>query len=158
MNDSAYSKESLANPYNDRITIAKDFLEIPPLKDVITDTHFAKRDRQGRLIAFMARILQDGMSKEIRGIGIDEKSAGLMEPDGAMKIVGFGIGAYFYHPTDPPEECVAVRPLTFQKIAVEKVTTGGEFNVSKWQGNGQKYWLSTKAGALSTTMTDGALY
>ena len=72
MNDTAYSKDTLANPYDGRVTIASDFLRIPHLENLITDTHFAKRDRQGREIVFLARIQRDGMAKVIRGLGIDE--------------------------------------------------------------------------------------
>jgi cyanophycinase len=158
MNDSAYSKETLANPYDQRVTIASNFIAIPHLQNLITDTHFAKRERQGRLIGFMARILQDGMAKNVRAIGIDEKSAGLMEADGSMKIVGFGKGAYFYEPSGKPETCVAGKPLTFQNIGVTKVATGQTFNVSKWKGDGTSYELNVVEGQLSTTAAGGAPY
>jgi cyanophycinase len=158
MNDSAYSKESLANPFNDRITIGKDFLKIPGLNDVITDTHFAKRDRQGRLIVFMARILQDGSAHDIHGIGMDERSAGLLEPDGTMKIVGTGKGAYFYHPTQRPAVCVASKPLTFTGISVQKVAAGESFNVANWKGDGVSYTLNVTNGELSTTASGGLPY
>lgn len=158
MNDSAYSKESLANPYNDRVTIARDFLDIPHLENVITDSHYAKRDRQGRLIAFMARILQDGMSKEIRGIGVDEKSAALMEPDGAMTIVGTGKGAYFYFPKHRPTQCIAGKPLSFGQIAVQKVATGGHFNLASWQGEGSQYTIDVENGVLTSHSAGGLPY
>ena len=57
MNDSAYSKETLQDPFNDRVTIATDFLKVPDMENTITDTHYVKRDRQGRFLGFMARIL-----------------------------------------------------------------------------------------------------
>jgi cyanophycinase len=158
MNDSAYSKETLSNPYNDRVTIASDFLVIPHLENLITDTHFAKRDRQGRLVGFMARILQDGMSKEIRAIGMDEKSAGLLAPDGTIKIVGFGKGAYFYRPSEKPESCAAGKPLTFRNISVTKVATGETFDLSQWKGEGTSYQLNVVNGQLSTTAVRGAPY
>jgi cyanophycinase len=155
MNDTAYSKDTLTNPFDNRVTIAADFLKIPHLEDLITDTHFAKRDRQGRFIVFMARILQDGMAKDIRGIGIDERSAGLMDPDGTMHIVGTGKGAYFYHPTHSPEQCVAGKPLTFENISVQKVTTGEQFNVANWIGEGTSYSLSAANGVLTATSAGG---
>jgi cyanophycinase-like exopeptidase len=158
MNDSAYSKESLANPYDNRITIASNFLQIPHLENLITDTHFAKRDRQGRLIAFMARILQDGMSKDVRAIGVDEKSAALMESNGNIKVVGFGQGAYFYHPKHLPRVCMAGKPLSFGRIAVEKVTTGEHFNLSTWKGEGVEYSLNVADGVLTTTSAGGLPY
>jgi cyanophycinase len=158
MNDTAYSKDTLANPYDGRVTIASDFLRIPHLENLITDTHFAKRDRQGREIVFMARIQRDGMAKEVRGLGIDEKSAALMEPDGMMKIVGYGKGAYFYRPTQAPEECISGKPLTFKGISVQKVATGQWFDVAHWKGEGVQYSLNVVSGVLSTTLADGATY
>jgi cyanophycinase len=158
MNDSAYSKETLADPYNDRVTIASNFLKIPHLENLITDTHFAKRDRQGRLIGFMARILKDGMSSDVRAIGMDEKSAGLMEPDGTIKIVGTGKGAYFYHPSGRPGVCEAGKPLTFENISVQKVSAGQTFDVAKWNGQGTRYTLSVTSGVLTTTASGGMPY
>ena len=35
------------------------FLDLPLMNDIITDSHFAQRDRMGRLLAFMARLRQD---------------------------------------------------------------------------------------------------
>ena len=53
-------KTALADPYSARITLARGFLNIPVLKDVITDTHFARRDRMGRLLVFLARLNEPG--------------------------------------------------------------------------------------------------
>jgi cyanophycinase-like exopeptidase len=54
------SPQTLANPFHPRVTVVHAFLKNPLLKNVLTDTHFAARDRMGRSLVFMARILQDG--------------------------------------------------------------------------------------------------
>jgi cyanophycinase len=77
------STDVLPNPYFDRVTLERDFLKIPHLENLITDSHFAKRDRMGRTLGFLARIMKDGWSDSPREIAIDEKSAVL---------VGGGIG------------------------------------------------------------------
>ena len=64
MNDSAYSKETLQDPFNNRVTIATDFLKVPHMENTITDTHYVKRDRQGRFLGFMARILRTELVKK----------------------------------------------------------------------------------------------
>ena len=46
---------------------------------MITDTHFVKRDRLGRSLVFMARILQDDWAKRIRAIAVEENAAVLVE-------------------------------------------------------------------------------
>jgi cyanophycinase len=69
------------------------------LENVITDSHFANRDRMGRSLGFLARIIKDGWSATPREVAIDEKSAVLLESDGKASIVGTGKGAYFVRPT-----------------------------------------------------------
>jgi len=85
--DTIHSPEALADPYGNKVTLSRDFLSIPLLAGTITDTHFAKRDRMGRLVVFLARILQDGWAKQARAIAVDENAAVLLEPDGNAKVV-----------------------------------------------------------------------
>lgn len=159
MNDSAYSKETLANPFNERVTITSDFLEVPHLQDTITDTHFVKRDRQGRLLGFMARILNDGLAKEVRGIAVDERSAGLMEPDGGIRVIGTGRGVYFYRSDKLPEVCAPGKPLTFRDLQVHRAPAGSTFDLVRWQGKGGSgYMLSVVAGKVTTTLQGDGLY
>src|SRR3569833_596489 len=49
-------KTALADPFGPRISMSRGFLNIPILKGIITDTHFARRDRMGRLLVFLARL------------------------------------------------------------------------------------------------------
>src|SRR5271163_2874526 len=69
------SHEVLADPYIKRVTVVRDFLKVPGLENILTDSHFAKRDRMGRSLGFLARIVADGWSKTPREIAIDERSA-----------------------------------------------------------------------------------
>jgi len=99
------SREVLADPYTKRLTVVRDFLKISALENILTDSHFAKRDRMGRSLGFLARIVQHGWSKTPREIAIDEKSALLVEASGVGKVVGTGLGVYFLRVTDAPEIC-----------------------------------------------------
>ena len=74
-NDTIDSDDALRNPYNRRVCLEKEFLDMPNMGGKITDSHFVARDRMGRLVTFLARIVQDGWATEARGIGIDEKTA-----------------------------------------------------------------------------------
>jgi len=58
------------------------------LQGVITDTHFVKRDRMGRLLLFLARILQAGWGKRPRAIALEENAAVLIGADGSAIVVG----------------------------------------------------------------------
>ena len=150
------SKETLADPYFDRVTIAHNFLNIQLLKNTITDTHFAKRDRLGRLLVFMARITQDKMGKDVHGIGVDEKSAALLKADGSIQVVGPGLGAYFFRPAKPPSTCEKGKPLTYRSIAVYRVPSGGTFNLKDWKGSGgTAYSLDVNDGVIASTDAEG---
>src|SRR5580704_3694571 len=112
------STDVLPNPYYERVTLVRGFLRVPHLENLLTDSHFAKRDRMGRTLGFLARIMQDGWSKSPREVAIDEKSAVLVEADGKATVVGSGKGAYFLRPEQKPKTCKKDEPLTFRKISV----------------------------------------
>ena len=57
---------ALADPFQFQVVITHGFLENPALADTITDTHFVTRDRMGRLLVFMARILASRDVRQIR--------------------------------------------------------------------------------------------
>ena len=52
------------------------------MQGILTDQHFVKRDRLGRSVGFLARILQDGMATSIREIAVDERNAVLVDENG----------------------------------------------------------------------------
>jgi cyanophycinase len=154
-----HSKDALANPFQNQVTIVRDFLKIPRLRDTITDSHFAKRDRMGRTLVFLARIMQDGWSEDPRDIAIDEKSAVLLEPDGKGTVVGTGQGAYFLRPTKPPKLCRSGAPLQFPEVAVSHVRAGGHFDLVLWKGDGDTgYSLSVENGLIRSTLPGNAVY
>ncbi|HEY1659759.1 MAG TPA: cyanophycinase [Candidatus Sulfotelmatobacter sp.] len=153
------SRVVLDNPYEKHVTLERDFLKVPGLENILTDSHFAKRDRMGRSLGFLARIVADGWSKTPREIAIDEKSAVLMEVNGSSKIVGSGEGAYFLQITEPPQVCKAAQPLTLRNIEVYHAPTGSTFNVRDWKGKGgEAYSISVDAGQVRTSRADGKLY
>ncbi len=68
------SADVLRNPYFERVTLVREFLKIPHLENLLTDSHFARRDRMGRTLGFLARIMKNGWSQSPREVAIDEKS------------------------------------------------------------------------------------
>ena len=153
------SKDALPNAYFPRVTVVRDFLKIPILQNTITDSHFAVRDRMGRTLVFLARLIQDGWSRNPREVAVDEKSAVLVEPDGKATVVGSGKGAYFLRPTQAPEICKKNEPLTFRDIAVYKAATGAHFDLSKWAGDGGvSYSLSVEEGVIHSSQMGHATY
>src|SRR5215470_19439462 len=149
---------TLADPYHPRVTIVHAFLTNVLLKNVITDTHFAARDRMGRTLVFMARILQDGRASQIRDTALDERTAVLLDPDGQGTIVGVG-QAYFLSSTQRPEVCKPGTPLTFREITAHALHAGEQFNVRHWTTTGgTSYKLSVERGAIESTQADGGIY
>ncbi len=153
------SADVLANSYFERVTLVRDFLKIPHLENLITDSHFAKRDRMGRTLGFLARMMKDGWSESPREVAIDEKSAVLVEADGKARVVGTGKGAYFLRPTLGPEVCEKGVPLTFRGISVYRVPAGGHFDLTSWAGEGwTAYSLSVERGKIVSTQAGGGIY
>jgi cyanophycinase len=153
------SQDVLLNPYFERVTLVRDFLKVPHLENLITDSHFAKRDRMGRSLGFLARIIKDGWNSSPREIAIDEKSAVLVDADGNSTVVGSGKGAYFLRPTQAPEICDAGAPLTFREISVYRVPSDGHFDLRSWTGNGGvMYSLSVVKGKIESTQPGNQLY
>lgn len=156
MNDTAYSKETLADPYNKEVTLERGFLDVPCLQGVLTDQHFVRRDRLGRSVGFLARILQDGMTTSIREIAVDERNALLVDENGNVTLTGKG-AAYFLRPTEKPEVCQPGKRLTFRNIDVYKIGAHGSFRIADWQGSGgTAYVLSAEDGTL--TSSNGHIY
>ena len=79
------SKVALGNPFDSGVTLEDDLLHIRNLETVITDTHFSRRARLGRLITFVAR-LKSEKDNNVIGIGVDEKTALLVEPGDARQL------------------------------------------------------------------------
>ena len=153
------SSDVLPNPYFGRVTLVRDFLKVPHLDNLVTDSHFAKRDRMGRTLGFLARIMQDGWSQSPREVAIDEKSAVLVEADGNATVVGSGKGAYFLHPTRAPEVCKQGTALTFRDVSVYRLPAGGHFNLPAWAGGGGvAYSLSVLNGKIESTQAGKAVY
>jgi cyanophycinase len=153
------STDVLLNPYFERVTVVRGFLKIPHLENLLTDSHFAKRDRMGRTLGFLARIMQDGWSHTPREVAIDEKSAVLVEADGKGTVVGSGKGAYFLRPTQPPQVCKSGLALTFRNVAVYRVPAGGHFNLTSWTGDGgAAYSLSAENGKVNSTQANQSIY
>ena len=152
MLDTVNSPEALANPYDPHVTLARDFLSIPVLKGVITDSHFSQRGRMGRSLAFLARIVQDGWAQEAHGIGVDETTAILVEADGRGRVVGNN-SAYFMTLDHRPEVCVDGKPLTLRHVKVWKLSAGDTFDLKTWAATGGS---SFEANVVEGKMTSSA--
>jgi cyanophycinase len=152
------SSLALSNPFHPRVTMRRAFLEIPILKNTLTDTHFKARDRMGRSLTFLSRIVEDGWSMHPREIAVDERTAVLLDPDGKATVVGKST-VYFMEVTAAPEVCRANEPLTFKTISVYRLGSASEFDVAKWNSkSGMAYRLTVDKGAIHSTAPSVAIY
>jgi cyanophycinase len=152
------SAQVLANPFIPRVKLQRDFLRVDLMRNTLTDTHFAKRDRMGRTLGFLARIVQDGWSAHPHEIAVDEKNAVLVEPNGSAQVIGSGKGAYFLSVKAAPEVCRANTPLTVRDIMVYRVPPGSSFDVRNWRGTVSSYALSVASGHIKSTQPGGQVY
>ena len=163
---SAVSAEVLADPYGAPGMAAGSLvgalLASPPLlaARVVMDDHFVTRDRMGRMMAFVARVVADGLAGApvARGIGVDERSALLVEPDGAARLVGDGT-AYMCDSSAVAEAtCARGRPLTLSDVRCERLQAAGfedcddpaadTFDLSAWRGSGVRYAYNITDGVI----------
>jgi len=153
-------KTAIADPFGPRITLVRGFLDIPVLKSIVTDTHFAKRNRMGRLLVFLARLNAANTAPSgvrFRGIGVEERAAVLLESDGRSTVVGHG-DAYFVDIAKAAGVLVEGKALTFGPFAVQKVAPSHSFSVKEWHGDGTTYMLTVENGAIHSTQPGGAIY
>lgn len=160
---SVTSSEALADPFNRNITLDRDFLLLRYLGGLITDQHLIERDRLGRTLTFMARIVADGWATESRAIAIDRETAVLVEGDtGQATIIANADHptpyAYFIRGGTP--EVVAPRtPLTYSNLDVQRAEPGSTFDLLTWTGTGlTSYTLNVSNGVITSTQPGGSIY
>jgi len=163
--DTVYSDEALANPYNKYVTIGENFLNYPILRHIITDSHFAQRDRMGRFLVFIARLLRDRYTGTAQGIAIDEATALMVEANGSASIASNNVSGSAYLVkvgyNEAPSVCEPDKNLTFTNIPIFKVSgnTPNVFNLQTWEGYiGTAYELNVKQGKITAVGNGGNIY
>lgn len=152
-----YSREALQNPGTPEITLTKDFLQVPQLQNIVTETHVMPEDndpqgRMGRLIAFLANIAagDPGVSGRPRGIAVSAGTAVIVRPGGAAEVVGEGSAYFVTAPAAVPT--LTEGPLNWEDIEVIRVGSGGTFNLDTWTGGPdrvRRYLLDVIDGRLA---------
>lgn len=138
------SDEMLAHPNSEKLTLQPELLHIEATQGLLTDTHFSQRDRMGRLTAFLAKANREG--SEVRGIGVDEKTAVLVEASGEARVVGTH-DVFWVKPTQPAGEG---EPLQYDGLKVKQLQPGAEFNLTDWNSSAvAEQNLSVVQGRLS---------
>lgn len=127
---SVTSRRALRDPMGSAVTLDSDFLAMPYLANVVTDTHFGKRDRLGRLIVFVARAAQRSGQQDMVGLGVDEDTALCVEADGTGQV--FSRDGGYAWPVMPQRAADRLRggsPLEFRAIPVTGVGEGSRLHL-----------------------------
>lgn len=116
---SLVSRVALADPMGPHVTLVRDFLQMPFLANIITDTHFAARDRLGRLITFVARLAEQEKNPAITGIGVDEDTVLAVDEKGRGRVFTAHDGlAWLVRPMHGPEQLAPKKPLEMSAIPI----------------------------------------
>jgi len=153
LNDSVTSPQALKDPYDFRITLGSAFIPFGFLRHFITDSHFVTRDRMGRLVAFVARLMADKNGTTVYGIGIDEGTSVLVDQTGLGRVVGLydSSVAYVIHSDSGPSECQPAQPLTYLNLATFKLQARNkdQYDFVKHAAIGPRsYLISANNGVL----------
>ncbi len=142
------SDRALLDPFGHKVRLQRDMLRVPTLTSTITDSHFTERARMGRLLTFMARTIADGWTTDARGIGVDEATAVLLEPNGTAGVVGPGAGWFLRMRPADVRTCEPGVPLETATITATAVARGDTFDVGTWSGSGQAHTVRASGGEV----------
>ncbi len=124
------SKVALADPFNSSVMLEDDFMHFRGLEQVITDSHFSARSRLGRSIVFLARLNQGQPKPGIFGLGIDEKTALLIDADGRARLAAGSAGSvWLTRLTQPPTTLTRGQPLSVNGIEIVRLGPDSRLNL-----------------------------
>jgi len=143
------SETALKDPLGPEVTMVRDFLTMPYLAHVVTDTHFSVRDRMGRLIAFVAQTRATDDPQAV-GLGVDEDGALCVEADGVGRFFTASSGyAWLVQPDGAPRARPG-QPLDYDAIKITALGSDGEIDLKTLQITRPAFsgTASVKAGRL----------
>ena len=132
------SEQALADPFDRRVSITTDMFHWDNLEGTITDQHFQQRDRMGRTLVFIARLIQDQVASSVLSIAVNERTSVVVDRNGMATVMGEG-PAFFILGDHQPEVCQPKTPLTYSNYKIWRVEAGGTFNLRNRPTNG--YYL-----------------
>ncbi|AKG24573.1 peptidase S51 [Calothrix sp. 336/3] len=139
------TEDALEDPYRD-ISFTYNLFSWRNLENTVIDTHFDRRERMGRLMAFLARQIQDSKSTSALGIAVSEGTSVVVDKNGMAKVMGKGV-AYFVLADHTPEVCKPRQPLTYSNYKIWRVRSGDSFNLRNRPTTGY-YLRSVKRGKI----------
>ncbi len=125
------SRSAMRNPLGKSVTIDTDFLRLPYLDRIVTDSHFSERNRLGRLISFLAKASVQQEREDLIGIGVDEDTALCIDAEGIARVFSRKDGhAWLVVPDRPAEVARLGEPLTYTDIRLVGVGVGSSLDLN----------------------------
>lgn len=122
------SETALKDPMGPEVTMVREFLNMPYLTHVVTDTHFSARDRLGRLIAFVAQVRASTDPHAI-GLGVDEDGALCVDADGLGRFFTASRGHVWLVQPEGPPQIEPGRPLDYPLVRITTLGPEGEIDL-----------------------------
>lgn len=144
---SVTSAEALEAPTDPLVSVIASPLPQPELEGFLVDTHFSERDREGRLLAFLAHARALSASGIVWGIGLDEQAALIIENGGFGVRAEAGRSVWLYRFEGEPNLSDGER-LSMDGVERVQLTAGDE-------GFWPPQWETLTATEL--VVTDGAV-
>ena len=139
------SGTALADPSGDAVSVSLSPFAAPELDGVIVDTHFMAREREGRLLAFAVAAQAAGLPLPITAVGIDERSALVVE-DGSFAVHSSSGGSVWLYRV--AEVAAQSGPLDLERVGRIRLVDG---DAGVWPVD----WTAFDADAL--TVVDGVV-
>jgi len=127
---SAESKDVLLDPYNIEVSLSRNFFKWPAMRGVLTDTHFTQRDRMGRTLVFLARILAAGDVHRVKGVGVSEDTVLLVDRKGVGRVMGKG-PVHVIVADRKPQVIERATPLTYRGYKIWRFETGQTIDLGR---------------------------
>ncbi|MEP6634943.1 MAG: hypothetical protein ABJA62_12130, partial [Luteimonas sp.] len=96
--------------------------------------HFGKRDRLGRLLVFMARVMKEHDRPDLKGIGIDENTALCIDAEGnGVVFTGSGGHAWLVTPQTLADAVAKDGPAAYRSFMANRVRAGRPLDFPGWK-------------------------
>ncbi len=126
---SATARGALRDPLAPIVSMENGFLTLPHGAHLVTDTHFIRRDRMGRLIAFVAKQRQNG-DPQAYGLGVDEGSALCVDAKGdGVPMLAPGGHIWLVQPEGMPKRARAGQPLDYPVVRITALDKDSRINL-----------------------------
>ena len=109
--------------WNQKLTLSYNIFSQPELDNMIVDSHYQNRDREGRMLAFLARFKFEKKHDSVFGIGIDEKSALIIEKN-RFSVFTDGNGSVWLYELNGSVSISENVPLSLSTVKRIKLSNG----------------------------------